>query len=82
MNLIDTYTTNTRLVDILQLISLSEKVRVRGIGDNEYPVVATGTPKEIASKKEEWLRCEVLSVTHEFSETELIQIDVIPDLEG
>lgn len=79
MNLIDTYTANTRLVDILQLISLSEKVRVRGIGDDEYPVVVTGTPEEIASEKEEWLRCEVLSVTREFSETELMQIDVIED---
>jgi hypothetical protein len=79
MNLIDTYTTNTRLVDILQLISLDEKVRVRDIDDIEPPTVVTGTPKEIASKKEEWLRCEVLSVTREFSETELMQIDVIED---
>ena len=77
MNLIDTYITNTRLVDILQLISLSEKVRVRGIGDNEYPVVVTGTPKEIAFEKEEWLSYEILCVTREFSETELMQIDIM-----
>lgn len=53
MSLIDTYTTNTRLVDILQLISLGEKVRVRGIDTIACPTVVTGTPKEIASKKEE-----------------------------
>ncbi len=81
MNLIDTYTTNTRLVDILQLISLSEKVRVRDIDDIEPPTVVTGTPKEIAFEKEEWLRYEVLSVTHKFSETELMQIDVIDERE-
>lgn len=77
MNLIDTYTTNTRLVDILQLIPLSEKVRVRDINDVEPPTVATGTPKEIAFEKEEWLLYKVLCVTREFSETELMQIDII-----
>lgn len=81
MNLIDTYTTNTRLVDILQLISLDEKVRVRDIDDIEPPTVVTGTPKEIAFEKEEWLRYGVLSVTHKFSETELIQVDIMPDSE-
>ena len=81
MNLIDTYTTNTRLVDILQLISLDEKVRVRDIDDIEPPTVVTGAPKEIAFEKEGWLHYEVLNVTHKFSETELIQIDIIPDWE-
>lgn len=77
MNLFDTYVTDMRLIDILQLISLDEKVRVRDIDDIEPPTVVTGTPEEIAFEKEEWLRYEVLSVTREFSETELMQIDVI-----
>ena len=82
MNLFDTHKTNMRLVDILQLIPLGEKVRAREIDDIEYPTVVTGTPKEIAYEKEEWLRCEVLCVTREFSKTELIQIDIMPDWEG
>ena len=82
MNLFDTHKTNMRLVDILQLIPLGEKVRVREIDDIEYPTVVTGTPKEIAFEKEGWLRCEVLCVTREFSKTELIQIDIMPDWEG
>lgn len=79
MNLFDTHKTEARLVDILQLIPMGEKVRVRGIDTIACPTAATGTPEEIASKKEEWLRCEVLSVTREFSETGLIQIDVMKD---
>lgn len=82
MNLFDTHNTNMRLVDILQLIPMGEKVRVREIDDIEYPTVVTGTPKEIAFEKEEWLRCEVLTVTREFSKTELMQIDVIGEWEG
>lgn len=81
MNLFDTHKTNMRLVDILQLIPMREKVRVREIDDIEYPTVVTGTPKEIAFEKEEWLRCEVLCVTREFSETELMQIDIIGERE-
>lgn len=77
MNLFDTHNTNMRLVDILQLIPMGKKVRVREIDDIEYPTAVTGTPKEIAYGKEEWLRYEVLSVTREFSETELMQIDII-----
>ena len=79
MNLFDTHKTNMRLVDILQLIPLGEKVRVREIDDIEYPTVVTGTPKEIAYEKEEWLRCEVLRVTSKHSRTELMQIDIMPD---
>lgn len=82
MNLFDTHDTNMQLVDILQLIPMREKVRVREIDDIEYPTVVTGTPKEIAFEKEEWLRCKVLCVTREFSKTELIQIDIMPDWEG
>lgn len=82
MNLFDTHDTNMRLVDILQLIPMGEKARVREIDDVEYPTVVTGTPKEIAFEKEEWLRCEVLCVTREFSETELMQIDIIGEREG
>ena len=81
MNLFDTHKTNMRLVDILQLIPMGEKVRVREIDDIEYPTVVTGTPKEIAFGKKEWLRCEVLCVTREFSETELTQIDIIGEWE-
>lgn len=81
MNLFNTHNTDMRLVDILQLIPMREKVRVREIDDIEYPTVVTGTPKEIAFEKEEWLRYEVLTVTHEFSETELMQIDIIGERE-
>ena len=81
MSLIDTYATDMRLVDILQVIPMCEKVRVRNLGSIDPLVVVTGTPKEIAFEKEEWLRYEVLYVTHEFSETELIQIDIMPDSE-
>ncbi len=77
MSLFNTHNTDMRLVDILQVIPMGEKVRVREIDDIEYPTVVTGTPKEIAFEKEEWLRCEVLCVTREFSETELMQIDII-----
>lgn len=79
MNLFDTHKTNMRLVDILQLIPMGEKARVREIDDIEYPTVVTGTPKEIAFEKEEWLRCEVLCVTSKHSRTELMQIDIMPD---
>lgn len=79
MNLFDTHDTSMQLVDILQLIPMCEKVRVREIDDIEYPTVVTGTPKEIAFEKEEWLRYEVLCVTRELSNTELMQIDIIPD---
>ena len=81
MNLLDARETDMRLVDILQVIPMSEKARVRNIDDIEHLAVATGTPKEIAFKKEEWLDYEVLYVTHEFSETELIQIDIIGERE-
>lgn len=81
MNLFDTHDTNMQLVDILQVIPMSEKVRVRDIGYTEYPAVVTGTPKEIAFEKEEWLRCEVLTVTHKLSEVELMQIGIIGEWE-
>ena len=81
MNLFDTHDTNMQLVDILQLIPMCEKVRVREIDDIERTNVVTGTSKEIAFEKEEWLRYEVLTVTHEFSETELMQIDIIGEWE-
>lgn len=79
MNLFNTREMDTWLVDILQLIPLCEKVRVRLIHDFETPTVVTGTPKEIAFEKEGWLRYEVLCVTHELSDAELMQIDIIPD---
>ena len=79
MNLFNTHDTDMRLVDILQVIPMSEKARVRNIDDIEHLAVVTGTPKEIAFEKEEWLDYEVLYVTREFSETELMQIDIIPD---
>lgn len=79
MNLFDTHDTNMQLVDILQLIPMCEKVCVRLIRDFETPTVVTGTPKEIAFEKEGWLRYEVLCVTRELSNAELMQIDIIPD---
>lgn len=77
MKLLDARETDMQLVDILQLIPLNEKVRVRDIDDIEPPTVVTGTPKEIAFGKEEWLSYEILCVTREFSETELMQIDIM-----
>lgn len=79
MNLLYTRETDMWLVDILQVIPMSEKVCVRLIHDFETPTVVTGTPKEIAFEKEGWLRYEVLCVTRELSDAELMQIDIIPD---
>lgn len=77
MNLLDARETDMWLVDILQLIPFYEKVCVRLIHDFESSTVVTGTPKEIAFEKEEWLSYEILCVTRELSETELMQIDIM-----
>ena len=79
MNLLYTREMDMWLVDILQLIPRCEKACVRLIHDSETPTVVTGTPEEIAFEKEGWLRYEVLCVTRELSNAELMQIDIIPD---
>lgn len=79
MSLFDIRETDMQLSDILQLIPFCEKVRVRLVHDIEAPTVVTGTPREIAFEKEGWLHYEILCVTRELSETELMQIDIMED---